>query len=74
MNNAYGLVYLHTVPTSLPNDGRILVHSLLYNGQKLSDIGFRFWLAQPDAAHQQPCGCAFAPGIAQHYRRRPPTA
>jgi hypothetical protein len=69
----YGMEYLYEIPTSLPDDGRVLVHNVLYTGQDEGDMGFRYWLAQPDDARQQPCTCAFAPGIAQHYRRRPPT-
>jgi hypothetical protein len=67
-----GMEYLDEQPESLPDDGQVLVHNVAYAGQPSGDMGFRFWLAAPNPDRQQPCSCAFAPAIAQHYRTRFP--
>jgi hypothetical protein len=68
----HGMEYLDEQPESLPDDGRVLVHNVAYQGQRSGQGDFRFWLAAPDPEHQQPCTCAFAPAIVQHYRTRRP--
>lgn len=60
--------YLTAEPSSLPQDGRVLVHNdVLPVAHRQGTHGSRFWLQQPDPSLLL-CTCGWAPAIGQHFR------
>ena len=59
--------YLTAEPSSLPQDGRVLVHNDVWPvAHRQGTHGSRFWLQQPEPSLKL-CTCAWAPQIGQHF-------
>jgi hypothetical protein len=61
--------YLHRVPASVPDDGRVLVHNEAKPSHRMSSSDFRAWLQTKDDT-LEPCRCGFASKLGVHYRKR----
>lgn len=66
----HGMIYLRSVPKTLPAD-HVLVHNVsAWPGRRLGSNGFRAWLSP---RHQQPerwepCACGWASELGSHFR------
>jgi hypothetical protein len=61
--------YIDSIPDIIP-EGKRLVHSVLWMGKELGEIGFRAWLAEPDDEQQILCQCGWASELLRHYKIR----
>ncbi len=67
MSKYADMEYLTHVPSSLPDDGQVLVHNDVWPvAKRLGVRGSRAWLQQPQPSLKL-CTCPWAPGIAQHF-------
>jgi len=66
----YGTEYLDRLPATIP-PGKLLVHNSVRPQRQLGLNGFRAFLIKADGRWRgrcEPCDCAWAPKLGQHYR------